>query len=186
MENDIQPQVFFDDFPNWVLYVRDVPQGGGWRDVLVADTHKPEPPTVFMARRPTSARPRRRGRCPWCCTTAPGIRRRPDGRQIETFRFAELLVKMDPDTVFRRTESCQRGRERNDASATCGARRPSKRRAGVSPHPEIMAIQQKFSFPAACLVFAIIGLALGPDRRARRQDGGVRRRDRRHLRLLHR
>ena len=31
----------------------------------------------------------------------------------------------------------------------------------MSPHPEIISIQQKFSFPVACLVFAIIGLALG-------------------------
>ena len=31
----------------------------------------------------------------------------------------------------------------------------------MSPHPEVIAIQQKFSFPVACLVFAVIGLALG-------------------------
>ena len=31
----------------------------------------------------------------------------------------------------------------------------------MSPHPEIIAIQQKFSFPVACLVFGVIGLALG-------------------------
>ena len=31
----------------------------------------------------------------------------------------------------------------------------------MSAHPEVIAIQQKFSFPVACLVFALIGLALG-------------------------
>ena len=31
----------------------------------------------------------------------------------------------------------------------------------MSPHNEIMAIQQKFSIPVACLVFALVGLALG-------------------------
>ena len=36
-----------------------------------------------------------------------------------------------------------------------------KAKDGLSPHPEIIAIQQKFSFPVACLVFAVIGLALG-------------------------
>src|SRR4029079_4251034 len=30
-----------------------------------------------------------------------------------------------------------------------------------SPHPEIIFIEQKFSVPAACFVFAIIGVALG-------------------------
>ena len=36
-----------------------------------------------------------------------------------------------------------------------------RRRAGLSPHAEVMALQQKFSFPMANVVFAIIGLALG-------------------------
>ena len=36
-----------------------------------------------------------------------------------------------------------------------------KVRTGHSKHPEVMAIQQKFSFPVACLVFAVIGVALG-------------------------
>ena len=36
-----------------------------------------------------------------------------------------------------------------------------KVKGGISPHPEIMQIEQKFSIPAACFVFAVIGLALG-------------------------
>ena len=43
VENDIQPRVFFEDFPGWVLYARDEPTtGGGWKDVLVANTSKPD------------------------------------------------------------------------------------------------------------------------------------------------
>ena len=31
VENDVRPQVFFTNFPNWVLYTRDIPKtGGGW------------------------------------------------------------------------------------------------------------------------------------------------------------
>jgi len=37
----------------------------------------------------------------------------------------------------------------------------AKLKDGVSPHPEIITIQQKFSIPAACLAFALVGLALG-------------------------
>ena len=36
-----------------------------------------------------------------------------------------------------------------------------KRAKGVNAHPEVIAIKQKFSFPVARLVFALIGLALG-------------------------
>jgi lipopolysaccharide export LptBFGC system permease protein LptF len=31
-EHDVKPRVFFEDFPSRVLYVRDVPGAGGWRD----------------------------------------------------------------------------------------------------------------------------------------------------------
>ena len=40
--------------------------------------------------------------------------------------------------------------------------------------------------PVACFVFALIGLALGPLGRPRREDGRLRHRHRRHLRLLRR
>src|SRR6266545_6497545 len=39
-ESDIKPRVFFQDFPNRVLYVRDTPPGAGWKDVFVADSTK--------------------------------------------------------------------------------------------------------------------------------------------------
>src|SRR5689334_4517704 len=43
VENDVRPQVFFVNFPGWVIYVRDIPKtGGGWKDVMIADTTKPD------------------------------------------------------------------------------------------------------------------------------------------------
>ena len=50
--------------------------------------------------------------------------------------------------------------EKTIAELAAGRRDQAARRR-LSPHPEIDYIQQKFSFPVACLVFAIIGLALG-------------------------
>ena len=49
IETKIKPQVFFQDIPNRVIYVRDLPPGGGWRDVLLADTTRPDHTTVFFA-----------------------------------------------------------------------------------------------------------------------------------------
>ena len=51
VENDISPRVFFEDFPGYVLYIKDVDQDGTWRDVMVADTTKPEQPSVILAAR---------------------------------------------------------------------------------------------------------------------------------------
>src|SRR2546427_6730272 len=49
-ESDIKPRVFFDQFPNRVLYVRDVPPSGGWRDVFLADATRSGETTAYFAR----------------------------------------------------------------------------------------------------------------------------------------
>jgi lipopolysaccharide export system permease protein len=65
--NDIRPRIFFEDFPGWVLYARDEPrEGGGWKDVLVANTSKPDATDLFP-------------RCERAAGTEPrGAARRPD------------------------------------------------------------------------------------------------------------
>ena len=68
VESDIRPRVFFEDFPNWVLYPRDEPQGGGgWKDVLVANTTKPPDATdLYLARAAGWCSTRSSGRSSWC------------------------------------------------------------------------------------------------------------------------
>ncbi len=162
VENDVHPQVFFEDFPGWVLYARDVPHdGGGWKDVLVADTHNPDQTDLYLAN--AGRLELNRAKQTVDLVLIDGMRyssSAKDGKEIETYRFPrELVVKLDPKSVFPRME-LQRGTN----ELTIPALRQSiadKVKAGISPHPEIIAIQQRFSFPFACLVFAIIGLALG-------------------------
>ena len=41
-EGEVRPRVFFEDFPDVVLYVREVsPSGGGWTDVFMVDNRSP-------------------------------------------------------------------------------------------------------------------------------------------------
>ena len=50
-EYKVRSRVFFDDFPNLMLYVRDVPtSGGGWNGVFISDTRNSTSPSVFLAR----------------------------------------------------------------------------------------------------------------------------------------
>ncbi|HEX5475664.1 MAG TPA: LptF/LptG family permease [Vicinamibacterales bacterium] len=162
VENDIHPQVFFDDFPGWVLYVRDVTTGGGsWRDVLVADTRKPDRTVIYLARRGQLNLNRAAQRVDLILEDGTQYSSNPlKGGEVQTYRFPkELIVALDPNSVFPRME-LQRGI--NELTIPeLRAQAADKAAHGLSPHQEIMAIQQKFSFPAACLVFAIIGLALG-------------------------
>src|SRR5512134_1654180 len=48
-EGEVRPRVFFEDFPNMVLYVREVPfDGRGWIDVLAADTTNASQPIIYL------------------------------------------------------------------------------------------------------------------------------------------
>ena len=49
-EGDVKPRVFFVDFPNRVLYVRDIQPATGWHDVFLADASQPDQTTVYLAR----------------------------------------------------------------------------------------------------------------------------------------
>jgi lipopolysaccharide export system permease protein len=48
-ESDIKARVFFDQFPNRVLYAREVPPTGGWREVFLADAAQLNQTTVYFA-----------------------------------------------------------------------------------------------------------------------------------------
>ena len=50
-EGEVKPRVFFEDFPGFVVYVREVPASGGWTGVLAADTRTPDHPVLFLAAR---------------------------------------------------------------------------------------------------------------------------------------
>jgi LPS export ABC transporter permease LptG/LPS export ABC transporter permease LptF len=166
VENDVHPQVFFDDFPGWVLYARDVPTGGGyWKDVLVADTRKTEAAVVYLARRGRLILNRAQQQVTLQLEDGNRYATVPPPRpgaptEIEVFRFPnDVIVSLDPKSVFSRMELT---RGLNELPIPELQRQAADKVAhGMSPHPEIIAIQQKFSIPAACLVFAVIGLALG-------------------------
>lgn len=162
LENDVRPQVFFENFPGWVLYTRDIPAaGGGWKDVLVADTSKADSTVLFMARRGRLILDR--GKQTVDLILEDGTRyssRGPDGKELETYRFPQqLIVKLDPKTVF---PNFQLLRGLNELTIPEIQKQAAEKMShGFPAHQEVIAVQQKFSFPAACLVFAVIGVALG-------------------------
>jgi LPS export ABC transporter permease LptG/LPS export ABC transporter permease LptF len=163
VENDVRPQVFFQNFPNRILYVRDVPKtGGGWKDVMVAETNGPGGSTVlYMANRGRLVLDRAKQTVD--LVLEDGVRyssRGLDGKAIETYRFPQqLIVKLDPRSVF---QNLQLARGLSEMSVSALRAQAAEKRANNQPaHQEAMYIQQKFSFPAACVVFAIIGVALG-------------------------
>ena len=124
-EGEVKPRVFFEDFPNRVLYVRDTPAGGGgWQDVFLADTTNPNSPVVYLANRgrmlldrdEADRRTGARGRHPaHAKPDAPArLQRRPGS--------AQQVLSLDPETVFPRSGPAE-GRSRDDDCRAAGAHR---------------------------------------------------------------
>lgn len=162
VENDIRPRVFFEDFPGWVLYARDDPdEGGGWKDVLVADTRKPNQTTLFFASQGRVVLDRAQRRVDLVLTDGVQYSTVQRGA-FDTSEFQkDLLLPLDPNTVFSRAELPRGITEKTIDELKLTIAQKLTAQYPLSPHPEIMAWHLKFSVPVACFVFAVIGLALG-------------------------
>lgn len=166
VEGAVRPRAFFEEFPNHVLYVRDAVPGDGWRDVFLADSSRPDRTTVYLARegRLQIDRAHRIVRLllehgTWHTTRAD----RPD--VYEGTEFQTIALRLDPQTVFPPPPS------KGVPEMSIAELRASLAEAASRHQPtysQQFMIQQKLSIPAACLVLAIVGLALGA---SARKDG---------------
>src|SRR5262245_58470233 len=109
-ESDVKPRVFFQDFPNRVLYIQDVAPEGGWRDVFMADSAQGNQTTAYFARRGRLivARKSRTG----TLVLKTGTRHttyldRPD--EYEGGSFDRIMISMDADTVFPKAATLLKG-----------------------------------------------------------------------------
>lgn len=159
-ENEIKPRIFFEDFPNRVLYVGDAPAGGGWRECFLADTARPDQPTVFTAEacRLVIDRDKRTVDLVFQRGSRHGATL-SDPAKYEVARFAELILGLDPNTVFRATDILKGDNEMTIPELR--TRAAELEAQGLSTHGPWMAYHRKFALPFACLVLAVIGLALG-------------------------
>jgi LPS export ABC transporter permease LptF/LPS export ABC transporter permease LptG len=166
-EGEVKPRVFFNDFPGLTLYVRDVPTSRcGWNGVFIADSRPNFPQAIYVARCGRVLLDRRAQTVELMLEN--GSRHTMDGDEYQVFRFAEQRLRVDPSTVFQSS-----GPLKGDAEMTIAELRERIRQNeadGVSTHNQRMAIHRKFAIPVACLVFGVIGLALGA---TNRRDGAL-------------
>ena len=164
-EGEVRPRVFFEDFPDLVLYVREIPASGGWTDVFMADNRPGQPPAIYLARQGRVVIDRDQRTIEM--VFEDGSRHTADAfGKYEVFQFSELLLRLNPETVFPRQGPPLGAREMSIPQLR--ARAAELEREGIYPHSELFEIQKKFSIPFACLVFGLIGLALGV---SNRRDG---------------
>jgi LPS export ABC transporter permease LptF/LPS export ABC transporter permease LptG len=167
-EYKIRSRIFFDDFPNLVLWVRDVPaSGGGWNGVFIADSRSSGPPAIYLAKRGRVSIDRDRKRIELVLES--GTRHTTNDKgEYEVSQFDRFWVTLDPASVF---PNAVPERGNNELTiAELRARVAEKEKRGESAHQELITIHRKWSIPVACLVFGLIGIALGA---TNRRDGAL-------------
>lgn len=166
LESSVKPRVFFEDFPQRVIYVRDLPPGGGWRDVFVADVTRPGYTTVYFAREGRVLIDREKQIVQ--LRLIDGSSHTTIGGKPEAYEGAEfksITISLDPKDVFR--PPLEKGAPEMTfaelrAAATLAATR------NEPTYPYRFMIQYKWSLPATCPILALIGLGLGA---SNRKDG---------------
>ncbi len=160
-EGEVKPRVFYEDFPNVVLYVREVLQTGeGWRDVFLADMRDANQPDVYVASRGQVVLDPEQRTVDVVLHGGTGhVMRSDEPGTYEVHAFDEIVIGLDPESVFPRS-----GPQRGYPELTIPQLRAEAARLselGASPHRPIMEIHRKFSIPVACFVFVLIGIGLG-------------------------
>jgi LPS export ABC transporter permease LptG/LPS export ABC transporter permease LptF len=164
-EGEVKPRMFYDKFPNIELYVREIPPSGGWSGVFMADSRSGEGSTVYLAKHGRVIIDREKKTVQM--VLEQGMRHMADSAgKYEPSSFERMVITLDPSTMFPKQGPPKGDREMSLAELR--ARADEIRKQGQFPHNQLFEMHKKFSIPAACLVFGLIGLALGA---TNRRDG---------------
>jgi LPS export ABC transporter permease LptG/LPS export ABC transporter permease LptF len=164
-EGEVKPRVFYERFPNIDLYVREIPPSGGWNGVFMSDNRSGEGSTIYLAKRGRIVINRKERSVEMVLDEATRHSANVAG-QYEVSTFKSLVLSLSPENLFPKGGPPKGDREMSIAELR--VRAEEVRAQGQFPHNQLFEIHKKFSIPAACLVFGLIGLALGA---TNRRDG---------------
>jgi LPS export ABC transporter permease LptG/LPS export ABC transporter permease LptF len=163
VESEVKPLIFFEYFPNMVLFVRDTGPGGrGWSDVFVADTSKPGAPQITVARTGRMVLDRPRQKVELVLENQITYQMGTDAQGQEAFQQnASKLYRtqLDADSVFPKGGPLKGDNERTIAELRESIVQLEKLNQPTT-RPKYF-IHIKYAVPAACFVFALMGLGLG-------------------------
>jgi len=165
-ENEVKPRVFFEGFPSFIVYARELPPTGGWNGVFIADNRTGEGSSVYLAEHGRAVVNRDAKTVEM--VLEGWTRHEVDATtgEYRVFRGDNLVLNLSPEGMFP-TGGIQKGL-REMSVPELQSRIGIMRERGESPHNEIFELHKRYAIPAACLVFGLIGLALGA---TNRRDG---------------
>ena len=159
--SEIKPRIFYEGFPQKVIYVQNSTAAGAWTGVLVADTTDTLRPALVLAESGQLVIDKPNQLVALVLTNATRYAPGKPGTTVYTVsQEATSSVAVTAESVFGSGGGPAKGYPEMDY-ALLQKSRAEKASRGDSPHNEILQTQQMFSFPVACIVFAVIGLALG-------------------------
>lgn len=168
-ENEVKPRIFFDGFPNVVLYARDVPPTGGWDGVFIVDNRTGDGTSVYVAEHGRVIVNREARTVEMVLDTWVRHAVESDGTYA-VFRSGShgdhLVLNLSPEGMFPSGGLAKGDREMSLPELR--ARVAEMEARGEPAHTPLFEIHKRYSIPAACLVFGLIGLALGA---TNRRDG---------------
>ena len=165
-ESNVKPRIFYTEFPNRTIYARDV-TAGGWKEVFLADTSEPGRTTVYFARDGRLLVDREKRTVALELTS--GTRHTTSTIEPDEYEGADydrVLIHLDPNTVFSNITPTKTPTEMSIAELRESIATAAQQ--GDPAYAQRYTIQMKFAIPAAALVLALIGLALGA---SHRKDG---------------
>jgi LPS export ABC transporter permease LptG/LPS export ABC transporter permease LptF len=163
-EGEVKPRVFYERFPNIDLYVREIPQSGGWNGVFMSDNRSGDGSTIYLAKRGRVVIDRTRKTVEMVLDEATRHTAAPSGN-YDVYSYDRVLLNLSPDAFP--SGGPPKG-DREMSVTELRAKADEIRAQGQFPHNQLFEIHKKFSIPAACFVFGLIGLALGA---TNRRDG---------------
>ncbi len=157
---DVKPGQFYEGFTGKTILIGGRENDGTWTQVMIADTSTPGRPVLQLSERARLVSDEQAQLVNIIEANVNSYRILKNEDNYEVQQSAEEVTHIDPKSVF--GDGGSPGRGFNEMTiAQLDAQARDKVANSLSPHNEIMFKQQRFAFPLACLVFAIMGVALG-------------------------
>jgi LPS export ABC transporter permease LptF/LPS export ABC transporter permease LptG len=168
---EIQPRVFYEGFPKYVVYVQDVKSAQGaavWKGVFMADLSDAPNPKITLAKEGivVSEGPDRLHLHLLDGSAHETDPKDPSHYQISTFQQTDIPIEL-PSAESKADESLPAGVMRTGALWEKGARVDP-----VSARWYLIEFHRRFALPTACLVLALVGIPLGLSSKKSGKSGG--------------
>jgi len=158
---EVQPRVFYEGFPQLVLYVENVKAAQGaaiWKGVFIADTSTPAAPRITLAEQGimVSEGPHMLHLHLTNGSTHETDPHKPDDYQVSTFQQTDIPITL-PDT--------DTNHEQDNAPVTQLGTwelwRQAKARNDMTSRWQLIEFHRRLALPTSCLVLALVGIPLG-------------------------